>query len=264
MISATANLIEIGMLERKGERRDGALAQPVHQRNHGARVQARAQPRANGNVTHEVQSNGFCELLAKRLRPLPGAPAPAVRSEVDVPVLVETRVALLIDEVVGRRYPANTREHRSGCSHETPHHQVGERGVVHSPLYGIGRENRFLLRAEVAARGRKCIMKRLDPESIPRQHEPLPLSIPKREAEHATQMPHALDPEILVEMHDDFNIGMRVETMTARDELVTESGVVVDLTVAHHGDGSVFARDRLVTRLQVDDAQPRHPQPDPR
>ena len=211
------NLIEIGMLERKGERRDGALAQPVHQRNHGARVQARAQPRANGNVTHEVESNGFCELLAKRLRPLAGAPAPPIRSEVDVPVLVETRLALLIDEVVGRRYTANTCEHRPGRPHQTLHHQVGERGVVHSPLNGIRRENRFLFRAEVAARGRQCIMKRLDPESIPRQHEPLPVSIPQREAEHATKMPHALGPEVLVEMHDDFNIGMGVETMTARD-----------------------------------------------
>src|SRR2546426_9691432 len=48
--------------------------------------------------------------------------------------------------------------------------------------------------------------------------------------------------------------------MTARAEIGGQLPVVVDLAVEHDPDGAIFVADRLVARLQVDDAQAAHPQ----
>src|SRR5258707_12522794 len=57
-------------------------------------------------------------------------------------------------------------------------------------------------------------------------------------------------------MHDNFRVGLRTKPMTPALELIAEGVEVVDLPVVDDPDGPVLVRDRLVTGLEIDDAQP--------
>src|ERR1044071_3232175 len=67
---------------------------------------------------------------------------------------------------------------------------------------------------------------------------------------------------LLVQVDDDFRIGMGIEAVALRLELRTQLDVVEDLAVEDDPYCLVFVVDRLPATLEVDDAQPRVRQPD--
>ena len=64
-------------------------------------------------------------------------------------------------------------------------------------------------------------------------------------------------PDLLVQMDDDFGIGMRRELVSAPISSVAQLGVVVDLAIEDQPHRAVFVRHRLMSGFrQVDDRQP--------
>ena len=62
--------------------------------------------------------------------------------------------------------------------------------------------------------------------------------------------------EVLVEVNDHLGVGLRREPMTLPLELDAQLAVVVDLAVEHEPNRAVLVRDRLVSRLEIDDREP--------
>src|SRR2546428_6701167 len=67
---------------------------------------------------------------------------------------------------------------------------------------------------------------------------------------------------LLIQMDDHLRIGMRLERVAAADHLLSQCLEVVDLAVEDHPDGAVFVRQRLMTGVQINDAEPPHAQSD--
>ena len=63
---------------------------------------------------------------------------------------------------------------------------------------------------------------------------------------------------MLVEVDDDFGVGVRVETMALAFESRAQRLEVVDLTIEDHPDGSVFVVHGLMPTLDVNDAEAPH------
>ena len=60
---------------------------------------------------------------------------------------------------------------------------------------------------------------------------------------------------LLVEVDDDLDVGAGAEAVAAGGELFAQLLEVVDLAVADDGDCAVLVRDRLITGLEIDDAE---------
>ena len=63
-------------------------------------------------------------------------------------------------------------------------------------------------------------------------------------------------------MDDGFRVRPRAQDVALSLQHGAQLDIVIDLAVEHDPDRSVLVRDRLLARLQVDDAQAAHPQGD--
>src|SRR6185437_10148458 len=67
-----------------------------------------------------------------------------------------------------------------------------------------------------------------------------------------------LRPELLVQVYDRLRVAVRLEAMPACDQVSAQVLIAVNFSVEDHPDGAVFVRDRLVSRGQIDNAEPPH------
>jgi hypothetical protein len=79
------------------------------------------------------------------------------------------------------------------------------------------------------------------------------------EGEHSTEMLGRLVAVLLVQMDDDFGIGVGGERVSPANQVLPKLAIVVDLTIEHDGDGPILIVDRLVAPFEIDDAEPPHP-----
>ena len=75
-------------------------------------------------------------------------------------------------------------------------------------------------------------------------------------SEHALELIHEVQPEVLVKMGDHLGIAPGAEAMPRALEPLAQRPVIVDLAVADHADRAVLVRERLPTVRDVDDRQP--------
>jgi hypothetical protein len=116
-------------------------------------------------------------------------------------------------------------------------------------------EYRPQLRGEPERGRRGAVEQRLLANTVTREHQPPTLLVPEREREHTPQPLDALDPELLVEVHDHFGVGARGELVTLGGQLFAQLEVVVDLAVEYDNDRPILVVDRLVTGVQIDHRQ---------
>jgi hypothetical protein len=69
--------------------------------------------------------------------------------------------------------------------------------------------------------------------------------------------------ELVPRMGDDFGVRARGEAVAERAQLVPQRHEVVDLSVERGLHGADLVRHGLITRLEIDDAQARHPEAEP-
>src|SRR4029079_44867 len=99
-------------------------------------------------------------------------------------------------------------------------------------------------------------MQRADTDTVARkQHDAL-----GEVEQHEGELPLELREEILavliVEMHDQLAVAAAAEDMAARLKLGLALGVIEQLAVADHGNGTVLVEDWLLAITKPDDAEP--------
>jgi hypothetical protein len=99
------------------------------------------------------------------------------------------------------------------------------------------------------------VVKRLLPETIAREQKLAAPGIPDGERKHPEETRYASLASIFVEMNRHFGIAVRAKPVTARDEVLPQLAIIVDLAIQNHRDGFIFVRDGLMTGVKVNDAQ---------
>ena len=166
--------------------------------------------------------------------------------------------------------PGVTRSRWPGGSERTPRKNVSavlvdeavrevvvDDVVVGRRLDRAEREQRLDLRRERERAARLGIDERLDPVAVAAADEEAALRVPQSERPHAVEAVEALLAPLLVRVHDDLGVGVRVEPVPARLELAPQLDEVVDLAVVDDPDAPVLVAERLVSRRrEVLDREP--------
>jgi hypothetical protein len=99
------------------------------------------------------------------------------------------------------------------------------------------------------------VVKRLDAKSIAAQEQALTLPVVNSKGKHAVEVLYAGLPPLLPRGDDHLGVAMGAEYVSARRQLLTDTGEVVDLAVVGYGD--IFARipHRLRTAFEIDNRQ---------
>ena len=109
---------------------------------------------------------------------------------------------------------------------------------------------------KVKCRFRLTKIERFDAHAVA-CHEQPPLScVPDGKGKHPAQFPHAVRPEFLIGMDDDFCVRLRPEDMAFGQESFAQFLKVVNLPVENNPDGFVFIRHRLRAGVEVNNGQP--------
>ncbi len=101
-----------------------------------------------------------------------------------------------------------------------------------------------------------CIVERPDPETITRQKQPLPWSVPNREGPLAVEPFYTTLPFLLVQTEQDFRIRTRYEPMPLRNQFVAEFNVVKNLPIERNHQSILRDRHRLMAARHINDTQP--------
>ena len=139
------------------------------------------------------------------------------------------------------------------------HVAVGEVGVERG-VVDVGGDLRVAherahLRGEREGAVAMRVEQRLLAEAVARDQQAPAAAVPEREGEHAVQVLHAVDPVLLVEVHDHLRVALGREAVAGPLEPVAQLAVVVDLAVEDDHDRAVLVGDRLVAGREVDHAQ---------
>ncbi len=73
--------------------------------------------------------------------------------------------------------------------------------------------------------------------------------------EHAPQLLNTVAPHFLIEVDNDFCVGVGGEVMAASLKFGTQLLKVVDFSVENHAHGAVFVKDRLMSARNINDAE---------
>src|SRR5581483_11799291 len=251
-------LVERTLLEADRERPQPAARLRRRQRGQRRRVDASGQEHADRDVAHEVRADGVPEPRPELLREHgPGlAPQLARRRRPGEPREPDPAATLPHEQMPGRQLPGPA-EDRVRRRDRVEREKTFERVEV-----DLAPRQRPQLRRERKPVALLAVVERLDPEPVPREHEPPPARIPDRDGEHPAQPRREPVAGLLVEVDENLRVAVRPEAMAGRLELGAQLLVVVDLAVLDDVDGAVLVRDRLVARLEVDDREPPRGQAD--
>ena len=247
----TRQLVERRLLEADRERAHGlgALlapraqpARPSRRRPRAARRPAR--PRRDAPAPSRAGAHGTPRRAPPRRRRR-AEPGPGPR------VALERDAAVVPRQDVPRRQLADLPEDRERRRDRVEGEERLERVEVDltaGQRVELGRERE---RDVVEA-----VVEGLDPEPVPREHEPPPRRVPDRDGEHAAQPRREPGSPLLVRVDEHLGVRPRREAMAGARELAGQLAVVVDLAVLDDRRGAVLVRDRLIARLEVDDREP--------
>src|SRR6266851_309010 len=84
------------------------------------------------------------------------------------------------------------------------------------------------------------------------------MGVPQCKCEHAAQLIDQICAEFLVEMNNDLGVGLCREFVAPSNQFLTKMLKVVDLAVKNDPDRSILIRDRLMTGMQINDAEASH------
>src|SRR5215216_917071 len=122
-------------------------------------------------------------------------------------------------------------------------------------------EDGFDFRSEDEQAINNRVVKRVDAEMIAGQKEPPVIAVVNDKGKLAIDLVEEVDAMLLVQMKQDFDVRFGPEAMAFLDQYFLQLGVIEDLAVAHQNYRAVFVVERLVTTLQIDNAQTPEPQP---
>src|SRR2546426_5986833 len=98
-------------------------------------------------------------------------------------------------------------------------------------------------------------------QAIARQNELALVFVVDGQPKHAAQLLHAVGAHFLIEVDNNFRIGLGVEAMAALFQFRAQFRKVVDLAVVNDPGAAVLVENGLVPARQIDDAETPHTQP---
>src|SRR5215467_1971667 len=104
-------------------------------------------------------------------------------------------------------------------------------------------------------------MQRFFSQAVPSQKQAPLSAIEQGNAEHPPQFRDTVGSDFLIEMNDDFCIGLRRKQMSPTFELLAQLLEIVDFSVENHRDAAVLIKDGLMAACHINDAEPAHSQP---
>jgi hypothetical protein len=135
-------------------------------------------------------------------------------------------------------------------------HGVEDALLIPAGRYARGKQG-LDLRRKIQGVPVPGVEQRLDAEAVPRREDRPAGLIPEHQSELSAQMVKALRAVILVEMQCDLAVGLRAEAVPPRFEFALGRFIAVEFAIHDDPRPLVLARDRLITRGKVDDAEPR-------
>src|SRR5580700_2701843 len=155
---------------------------------------------------------------------------------------------------------ADSLEHGFGSGNIAEGQILPERAAVK-----LGRDSRigkdgFDLRAEQKRASVPAIIEWLNAEAVSGREKHALAPIPYDKSEHAAQMFDAIPAVFLVEVDDSFRIAARAVSVSPGFQSSAQLGVVVDFAVVDDPNILALVGQRLMTCLDVNDAQPPHGQ----
>ena len=148
--------------------------------------------------------------------------------------------------------------------------QIGGHGILRQALgNGTRRKQRSNFRGKGESVRRLRVIERLDTQRVARQEENRSRGIPlaeikQRQSEHAPQFGQGILAPLFPCVNENFRIRLRCEAVAAKRQALSQVAIVVKLAVEDHRHVFGFVPDGLMAAGQVDDAQPAHPQCEPR
>jgi hypothetical protein len=251
------DLVERLVRESDRGREHRRIARLRHVGDDRRRIDAAREERAQGHLADEAHPDRFGQERIQFLDVPRFIVRVAVTGEFQIPVLRHPHRVAIGDEHVPRRQLLDVPVDRVGAGHV----EEGEIGVDRfrrpRPIDRRIFEERLDLRAEhEPAAAQLRVVDRLDADAIACEQQALPARIPDREREHAAEAFDAGIAPLLVPVDDHLGVGMGAEPVARALQLRAQVREVVDLAVERHPDAAVLVRQRLLTRGDVDDAQP--------
>jgi hypothetical protein len=111
------------------------------------------------------------------------------------------------------------------------------------------------LRAKIDVAILKTIVQRLNAHTVARENEPTRGPYPDGKRKHPAQPRKALGVPLQESVEDDLGIAARLEPKTFGLQLGAQLRAIKNLTVEHNDDVSIRTEQRLVTTLQIEDAE---------
>ena len=178
---------------------------------------------------------------------------------IPVPVLHDAHVLAVRHQVAPRRKLIDAGEQRAVGGVRDEVHVVQRLAI---PAKGNAElDERLHLGREVEGSVVDRVVQRLDAEAVARREQRAVAVIPDGVRELTAQRMHGPRALRFIEMQRDLAIRARSEGVPLALELRADALEVVELAVVNQVKPAVLARDRLVARRQVDDAETRVPEP---
>ncbi len=106
------------------------------------------------------------------------------------------------------------------------------------------------------------IVQRFDAHPVARHEQAASFRVPNGEGKHPAELLDALGTLVLVQMNNDFRVGLRAKYVAPLDQPLPKLVEVVNLAIEHNPDRIVLIREGLASRAQVNDGEPTMSQTD--
>ena len=232
---------------------------PRHQRQHGRRVHAAAQERAERNIRAKTDAHGGVELRSQGVDHVFLGAAVRNRSVRPAPVPLMGDVAgARVDDHGGPWLQAmHAFEDRLLPRHVSEGEEVEQRSGVDRRGGLEHREDRLDLGTKQPLTVALVVIQGLLADPISSEHQSLARGVPDRHREHAAHPLEAGDAFGGIQVADHLGVARRRGVPSGPSQFLAQLDVVVDLPVLRHRDRATVDRDRLVPTGHVDDAEAR-------
>ena len=131
--------------------------------------------------------------------------------------------------------------------------QIIAQSIERHILFDFGKsENRLELRAKHQLAVFMPIMQRFDTQPVAVKIKEAFFRVPQRDGKHAAQTLNKIAAFFFIKMDDDFRVRVAIESMPTPDQILTELGEIIDLSVKNRPNIACFIANRLMPAFKID------------
>src|SRR5712692_8280144 len=254
-------LVESLLLEGHGKRIDVPGRELAHCGDDEGGVDAAAQKNSERDVAHQPRQSGLPQALPKLglkawlLAPVHTRPAWWPQVVLQAPERLDRDLPSFRHEAMSGgelfNFGVNTPRRREVTVEKILGHGVRIERAADPRVFEEG----FDFRREYHGMVAMPVVERLFAGAVAGQDEAFGAVIPERDGDHPIQRLNEVGTLVFVEVNDHLTVRLRLEPVTAANELLAKFLVVVDLAVEDQRNVAGLAGKRLVACLEVNDAQ---------